>query len=583
MKSAALGIIIVLVLANAALYPYWTTPKDDGFTSGGGDGGEDIVRIDPITVQVPGVRAGDIYQYDYTFFGEIYYMNRTSGNWSRTTLTANGQMLEQVSSPVTIKDGFSYTHDTWQLHTEISMSLRIRIEEYSPGEDNEPLIITGRIQADRDRYATLAGDVPVVNYAGGLLSVEDIKGLDLPVDSFEFNIDNWAYPDPNVAAERTLEESIYGQQSVLTEGQNGTYGENNPDWGNYTQWYNWSLDRSERVRGYDSLRLNITLDFFGFIALHKLVYLSSEVPRPVGIVYNSSTFFVDQNSTSHIILETNQLLQKDGYTRGSSTVPIDHDGKPSTYQRHPLATMRPWEVAPADGGISSSSFDFGLEEALDVALEESDGYRTWLRTHPSPMATGALYYENDIDARNTEYIWNITLEDEPGEWQDRELWGPTNGYSLNITRHVERHPVTGDVVTDFVESEYGPHWGAAAVAEEDLATELVTLASSEDIWASVARIADKAYTGLDRSVDFTEARYFLAMGGIDPTGFGIDLLDTLAGISVPTSNYTWSLQIGNVWEGASTYIVGVDVETGRLLFTTEVDGPQSLQFLLGNL
>ncbi len=439
-----------------------------------------------------------------------------------------------------------------------------------------------KAQVPGNAYPEMPGDIPIANYAGGILSVEDVKGLDLPISSFTFNVDNWAFPDPNIDPERTLEERIYGQQALLSEGDNGTYGETNEEW-NYTQWYNWSLDRSERVNGYDSLRLNISLDFFGFATLDKLIYLSSEVPRPVGIMYNSTTMWLEENETSHIILETNQILQKNGYTKGSSEMPIDYDRRPTFARLHPAATFDTWEFGPSDGSLSASSFEFGLEEALDVALAESEDYRNWLRTHPSPMVTGALYWANETDVRTTEYIWNITLEDEPGEWEDRELWGPTNGYELNVTRQVEERLIGEDIIETFVESEYGPRWGAAAVDEDDLATQLVTLSSSEDIWASLPSVASRAYTGMDNKVDFTEARYWLAMGGVDATGFGIDLLDTLTGISVPTSNYTWSLQLGNVWEGASTYMVGVDAETGRVLFITEIDGPQSLQFLLGNL
>ena len=277
------------------------------------------------------------------------------------------------------------------------------------------------------------------------------------------------------------------------------------------------------------------------------------------------------------------MLQENGYSRGGSTIPIQHGAKPTFTDRHSLAVTMPWEYAPADGGTTGSSFDLGLEEALDVAFSESQGLNDWLRTHPSPLVTGAGYYAEDLDTRTTRYNWNITLEDEAGDWENREDWFDTNGYTVNVTRVVERRLIGDDLVETFLESEHGPHRGAAAVPESALSDELVTLASSEDVWASVDRVATKAYTGLEREVDFTDARYFLVMGGINPTGFGIDLLDTLTGITVPTSNLTWSLQVGNVWEGASSYIVGVDAETGRMLFITDIEGPQSLQFLFGNL
>jgi hypothetical protein len=579
MKYVALATAVALLVVNAAMYSYWTNEAEDNWTPDIIDD-DDIVPIDAISVQVPPVRAGDILQYDYTFFAEMYWMNRTSGNWTRMTLKANGQLLEQIVGTSTLRDGYNQRHEAWTLHTEISMSLTLTMVEHSPGEDNEPLIVTGRIDGGRDRHATLKGDVPIMNYAGGLLAIDEIKGLDLPVSSFEFSIDNWGYPDPNIDPERSLEETIYGEQAIVSEGDNGTYGEDT-GW-NYTQWYNWSVDRSERVHGYDSVRLNISLDFFGFITLDKLIWLSSDVPRPVGLMYNSSTFWYEPEETGHIILETTQMLQKDGYSRGGSIIPIQYGVKPSFTNRHSLAVTMPWEFAPDDGGTTGSSFDLGLEEALDVALAESSGLNEWLHTHPSPMVTGAGYYAEVVDTRTTEYKWNITLEDEPGEWEYWEDWAPTNGYTVNVTKRVERRLIGDDVVETFLESENGPHRGAAAVPESALSDELVTLASSEDIWASIDSVASVAYSGIEQEVDFSNARYFLVMGGVNPTGFGIDLLDTLTGIAVPTTNLTWMLQVGTVWEGASTYAVGVDAETGRMLFITDVEGPQSLQFLFGS-
>jgi hypothetical protein len=583
MKNVAIASIMALLLFNVIMYPMWVATQEDddnGWIPGNGD--DDIVPIDAITVTVPPVRAGDIMQYDYEFFAEIYDKNKTSGNWSRITLKANGQLLEQIAGTSSQRDGYNRPHDSWQLHTELSLSMTITAVEFSPGEDNEPLIITGRITAGRDRYATLKGDVPILTYAGGLLAIDEIKGLDLPVSNFEFNVDNWAYPDPAIDPERSLEEQIYGDSVTLTEGMNGSLGELNEEW-NYTQYYNWSIDRSERVRGYDCARLNISLDFFGFITLDKLIWLSSDVPRPVAIEYNSTTFWDEENETGHLIFKTSQMLEKNGYTKGGTIVPIDLDAKEVFIEQHTSGVYEDWDMVPADGGISSSSFDLGLEEALDLSLQESSGLNDWLRTHPSPMVTGAGYWAEEIDVLTTEYTWNITLEDERGDWETWEDWGPTNGYSVNVTRRVEQRIIGGPQITTSLASEYGPHWGAAEVAERDLSDKMITLASSEDIWATVSRVAAEAYSGLDQEVDFKDARYFLIMGGIDSGGFGLELLDTLTGITVPTSNYSWSLQLGNVWEGASTYAVAVDAETGRMVLITSIEGPQSLSFILGNL
>lgn len=583
MKSAVLAVVAVLLMANVVMYPYWTAHKEDDWDPDNGGNGEDIVPIDAISVTVPPVRSGDILQYDYEFFAEMYEKNTTSGNWSRITLEANGQLLEQITGPLSQKDGFGVSHESWQLHTDLSLTVRITIVEYNPGEDNEPLIINGRIKVGRDQYATMRGDIPILNYAGGLLAIDEVKGLDLPVANFEFEADNWGYPDPHLEPERSLEEQLYGDGNTLTEGDNGTYGEYDEAW-NYTQWYNWSVDASQRVRGFDCARLNISLDFFGFITLNKLIWVSNAVPRPVRIMYNSTTKWLEENSTGHLILLTDQILTKSGYTRGSSPLSIDRNAVETFVVRAPAGDFREWEYAPEDGAISSSSFDLGLKEAVDVCLDESTGLQEWMNTHPSPFISEASYSANQTDLRTMEYTWNITFGDESGDWETREDWGPTNAYYINVTKRVTTRVIGGDDVETFIDTEHGAWWGWTDMREADISDQLLTLASSEDIWAAVKRVSDVAYSQFSDEVDFTEAGYSYAMGGLDfAGGFGMDLLDTLAGITIPNAEVSYIMQLGSVWEGAATTVVAVDAETGRMVYITQVEGPESLSFILGNL
>ncbi len=587
MKSAALAVVVVLLMANVIMYPYWTAQQDDDdWDPDNGDNGEDIVPIDALSVTVPPVRSGDILLYDYEFLAERYEINTSSGNWSKMTLEANGQLLEQLNGPLSQKDGYLVSHESWQLHTELSLTVKITLEEYNPGEDTEPLIINGRIEVDRDRFATLKGDTAILNSVEGLLAVDEISGLDIPIADLKFEVKNKGYPDPHVEVDRSLEEQLYGDGNTLTEGDNGTYGETFGE-GNYTytQWYNWSIDSSDRVRGYDCARLNISLDFFGWTTLDKLIWLSSDVPRPVRIVYSTNAPLIGENRTGYILLNTSQTLTKDGYTKGGAEIPINRQAKENFVDRSLTADFREWEIVPQDGSISSSSFDLGLEEAVEVALEESSGLNEWLLTHPSPLVTEANYWANQTEILTMEYTWNITFGDEGGEWEDREVWYPTNGYEVNVTKQVKQRP-REDLVETFIASERGPRSGYAPVAENDIADELLTLASSEDIWANVQEIASAAYSGFGQDeVDFTDAWYSYSIGGgLDAGGgFGMELLDTLAGISIPNTRISYIMQFGNVWEGADTTAVAVDAETGRMVYVTSVEGPQGLSLLLSGL
>jgi hypothetical protein len=581
MKSAVIAVVAVLLMANVVMYPYWTAQKDDDdWDPNNGNNGEDIVPIDAISVTVPPVRSGDILLYDYEFLAELYDLNTTSGNWSLITLEANGNLLEQLNGPVNQRDGYLVSDESWQLHTELRLTVKITIEEYQKGEDNEPLIINGRIDVDRDRFATMKGDIPILNSVDGLLAVDEVSGVDLPISNLEFEVGNKGYPDPHLEVDRPLEEQLYGGGNKLTEGDNGTYGELNPDW-NYTQWYNWSIDRSERVRDWDCARLNISLDFFGEIQLDKLIWLSSKVPRPVRTVYYSYTGWTEENSTGYILLSTSQTLTSKGYTRGGAPIPINRQAQETFVDRAPSGDFRGWEYGPQDGSISSSSFDLGLKEAVDLALAESEGLVEWQRTHPSPLVTEANYWANQTNALTMEYTWNISFGDEPGDYSNWEEWYPTNGYEVNVTKRVTNRLVGEDLVETFIASERGPWYGYASVAENDIADQLLTLASSEDIWANVQQVASVAYSGIGQDeVDFTDAWYSYSTGGLDIAGgFGMGLLDTLAGISLPGAEVSYIMQLGSVWEGAATTAVAVDAETGRMVYITQVNGPQALSLL----
>ena len=590
MKYPVLAVALVVIMVNASAYSYWTAKEEgSGWTEHGSGGGSDIVPIGNISVSVPPKRAGDVLQYDYSFFADVYDHNLTSGNWSRTWLLANGQRLDSYPGVSSQRDGYNQPHQVYQSHTTLRLSAIIGFSSYSPGQDSQPLIISGRVDGDRDKYSTLRGDIPIESLASGKLSVDEIKGWPgVGMSNFEFDVSTTSWPDPNIAPEVPLDEQIYANGVTLHEGMNGSYAEHQADWeqqgwGNISQVYNWSVEGSDSVRGYNCSRLNISSDFYGFLFFRKVIWLSSAVPLPVRIVYNSTTFWADANGEGHIIINSTQTLQKNGYIKGGAVIDVQPGAKESFVKRHPSADIRDWTMGPEDGSLTGSSFDYGLQEALDYAVESSPTLDAWLEVHPGAMVAGAEYSQNSTNqGLNVEqYIWNITLEDDPGDWEDFESWYFDNAYTLNMTKRVERRPVLGDRVTYAVESETGPRRGAPPFARAAMSEQLVTLASSEDVWSLVPEVAAKAYKGITQKVDFKSAKYDFSLGGVNPTGFGMDLLDTLTGVSVPTCNVSWSMQVGTVWEGAATYMVALDAETGRMVFISDITGPQALSLIFG--
>ena len=55
---------------------------------------------------------------------------------------------------------------------------------------------------------------------------------------------------------------------------------------------------------------------------------------------------------------------------------------------------------------------------------------------------------------------------------------------------------------------------------------------------------------------------------------GFEIIQLITGITMPHSKYAWHFQKASVYETGDTFIVGVDVETGRLIYVTKVSGNQ---------
>jgi hypothetical protein len=77
---------------------------------------------------------------------------------------------------------------------------------------------------------------------------------------------------------------------------------------------------------------------------------------------------------------------------------------------------------------------------------------------------------------------------------------------------------------------------------------------------------------LTGKIDWKESTYSLGVAGLGGGGAGFQMLETLTGITFPTADHAWAIQTQTVYEQGHTTMAAVDVETGRLVFVTDIQG-----------
>jgi hypothetical protein len=89
-------------------------------------------------------------------------------------------------------------------------------------------------------------------------------------------------------------------------------------------------------------------------------------------------------------------------------------------------------------------------------------------------------------------------------------------------------------------------------------------------------VQTEAYALVGDEIDFQDGWYAIAMGGITTANMpGMEIIETITGITMPESEYSWVLQQGGLFSssgGGKLFNAAVDVETGQMLYVLKIDG-----------
>jgi hypothetical protein len=592
-----LGILcVVAIIFNVYVGMFFELSDNgnDDDDNGNGDPNNPIIPED-FTVTVPARNVGDSAQYDYYLFAEMYWENTTSGEWEKYTLRATGQLVDEISPISSQKDGFNMDHSVMTFHEETAATFTIKTE----GSDKEPFTAHGSLDINRHEYTDLNSMKVIQTDTVAHVEVDPLPRIPKPIE-YDGSMRN--FPDPNEAQEESLDEIIYmgnkklklNDNSSILRGIDSEY-----DWVSewYSQVYNWSVEGSERVSGYDTLKVNITTGFFqGWLDFTRQVWIANEVSFPVKVYTKTNSSSEEEDGKFYIILEHERVLHENGFIKGSTPTPWGTCGANIHFHsKHPRGEFSDWDYIPQGGSkFEQSSFKYKPEDAEKFALQNSDGLSDFLNQYDDVLVGWASYKEIkdpvdelDTSGRAGKYNWNLSFSYKPTIEEQIEAWQKANdeddeenreypnwGYFVNLSYNVTKEPgINKYSETTKIINEGQYNWGDADLSRDQVSDNTLTLAASEEIFKMDPEIKREICGPIGNDINFNDLSYFVAVGDVSPSSMpGMEIIETITGITLPTSRFSWALQKGTVYRAGNTFSSAVDAESGQLLYVLNIEG-----------
>jgi hypothetical protein len=595
-----LGAVAITALLFNTAYAYTIMSGlggKGGWLGGPGDGdGDDLGEM---TVKIPPTRLYDLITYDSTIFAEMYYMNMSSGQWEDYQLKITGQLKRSYPGIVEARDGFWIPHQCVQYDTETTATFTISISS----SDGSPLTIGGSLEVKRKEYIELNSRRPIDAYTQANVEIDRLPKYNVPL-SFEGWID--AYPDPNKKLDDTVDGEIFNDGQTIKRGDNGTFviQQLYEDFGFVMGTrYNWSAEAAQRISDMKSLRIDIAASLFGaetganstaedWLKFNETVWISNDCPFPVKRYSLNNQTFEDTDregnvQVSRFVMEISNTMINGGYTKGTTEIPWGDPSAVKFDKIHPRGEFTGWQYTPSNGaGVQTSSFDLGIEDAVNEATANSSGIQNFMSRYTRPGRTPFVDWascnftpdQTDLSGKAGLYRWNLSFAVYPDQAERSEA-RQTNTYNFrysvvvvdNVTKEIDRlrtiykHRV-------YIENDWGVQRGTASFNREMLSSQGCTLASSEEILMLDDTVKTSVTNSRTGDIDWKESTYSLGAAGMGSASPGLSMVQTLTGMTFPSVDYAWSIQTQTIYEQGHTFGAAVDVETGQLVYVMDISG-----------
>jgi hypothetical protein len=589
-KAIAVMCIIVLSVTAVDGVVEYSGVEIPGFSPQ--DNEEDNTQWSDVkTVTMPENRLREIMHYDHIIRIELYFENKTSGEWTYWALDVSGQELIKIPGVASMIDGFGESHSVMEVRRELSAQFTVYLDD----SEGESITSDGEYDVQRDEYTDLMEEKSVRIDTNANISVDELPSTNIPLSFRGFTR---SYFDVHEEKAETMEDGIYGDGQTINLGDNGKWTDSSSDdsWLHTT--YDWVAERGVDIAGYETMLINVTTDFGEdewSLPFMNMVWISNEVSYPVKQFIRTNTSWDGDEEAGYILLENTFILRQNGFTPGSSAIPWGDCNSIHWLNEHPLAETQGWSgnYMPKSGNnFEDSSFHWKPEEAIDWLERDhpSDDLALFLAENPDSIVTDAKYNASVDDGTDPEDIagefwWNLSFGHERRSGQSG--WGVENRYRVlvyNLTEFVDwdlTNPLDPKAIyeiTHEVEIDIGKQSGSSPLGPNDISPQTVTMASSEQIFRTDDKVIENFYTtpaGLPKDLDWGDgdgAEYNLGTSS-GQQGAGMDLIETLTGIQTQVwGKYTWSLSEENLMEGGTLASVSLDAETGRLISYMEIEG-----------
>lgn len=589
--------VVILCIIALLLNTYFLilSPAEVEIEFTGGDDEKKKGPASSLNVTVPPLNHNDQAKYSNEVVGEMYWINYTSGNWTKITLSIIGTLINEVMDEKDNEDGFGIIHQTIPQSEHIAGTVTISYKEgniHNPDEEGEDVTINGNADISRIDHTDLNEKRIIKSKTTGEISIDRTLQQFIPL-AYKGSLRS--YPDPNKEVERTLDDIIYGEQNPVALNDTGTIEkalfDEDTQGSFYNTVYHWAADKTEVIAGYDALRININATFgsTGFhLPFYRQIWISNEVSKPVKLFTRTNQSYADEDGQFYFFIENTQELSD--FKRGKKEIEWGSCSASSHYDElHYLGEYLPWKYLPQAGEkFADSSFSFNPNEAVSIAMSESSELKSFIDRSDDDVIVEFAQYNSTSDPTEltleASHRWLLlfTHKLNPSEWEyyrENDIM-PKERYAVQVTYNESR---SGFTDKKEVENDYGLLNWSGQMSEEDLAEEMLSLATAEEILKSDKEIKSTICTNplepnkIYWNDPLGKTQIFLGQGISQETTPSIGVIETLTGFTIPTSKISWIVQKGQLMSQSesgqgTSFAAAVDAETGRLQYVLDIEG-----------
>ena len=549
--------------------------------------GRNTEELGNITVIVPNFKIHDSITYDYSVFIQIYHINYTTEAWIRYTLTMSGQWVEYMGDVARVMDGFGDYHRCVPKVIKSGVHFSLTLEQ----NDSEPVTVHGSVDGKRVEYVDLNENKSVHNIMNASLSITGIPRLpDLPIPGGKLTYYGYmhAFPNPNEEKKEAIPEII--RKEVLYVGRQGDINLSVGEKWWEVQRYHWVVDKAEIVSGYKCARVNITSTLFNYSdedgwvkePFNMLLWFSEVSPYPIRSHIETNLSYGSDYEFGYNIAITDKTATYDGAKRGDLDIPwgtCDAKFHFRNQQKHAILDSWKSSYMPKAGDAKNHGFPFDSSEALEFALTNSETLRNFLEKydHDGRVLVDDAKFNitrDDDDLRDPNrlaglYRWNFTFRYTPTteEYMEYAEKMPDWRCRVCVARDVNKTPL-GYVNHTYIEYENnsGENYSGGDMVKAQISDYVATLGSFERVILSVDEIKNEVETRNGHIYFDDDTAFYYVVANLTHNNPLTNLAETISGLTPPTAKITYLLHQGSVFKSGETFTVGVDAETGRLLY-----------------